>query len=99
MKRLILPNPVPIWQDEQIVDYKKYEEAEKIVKDGNNIIGYDSNDREVFALKGISNMNLFSLADGATWDFTEIDTLKSNILDLENALFMALVRIDGLEGV
>lgn len=37
--------------------------AEKIVKSEQNIIGYDLNNNEVFALKGISDFTGFQLQD------------------------------------
>lgn len=46
-------------------------QAEKIIKDGDNIIGQDINGIEVFAFRGISDFNNFSLEEGQTFDIAE----------------------------
>lgn len=42
--------------------------AEKIIKTDSDIIGYDSNDSEVFKFHIIGDFSKFSLAEGETYD-------------------------------
>lgn len=62
-------------------------QAERIVKNDANIIGYNGN-QEVFSFKGISDFSQFQLADGEVFD---IDlSPEARILALEEALLMLL---------
>lgn len=45
-------------------------QAERIVKNNTDIIGYNGN-AEVFVFRGISDFSLFQLAEGQEWDLPE----------------------------
>lgn len=68
MKTLILGDPPPIFNEGEIIGYKNTEQAEKIIKDGNNITGYDVGGRVIFSHVGISDMSKFTLSNGEEWD-------------------------------
>lgn len=64
-----------------IVNNKTFE-AEKIVKLGLNIIGYDINNNEIFSFKGISDFTGFVLNDdlGNVIEFPPIEKTEIEIL-------------------
>lgn len=55
-------------------------QADKIIKNKNNIIGKDLDGKEVFRFNGISDFSLFKLEDGADFD-TEENLVDKLILD------------------
>jgi hypothetical protein len=56
--------------------------ADKIVKTGTDIIGYDASGNELFAFRGISDFSQFTLEDGQVFD-TENDPMID--LQMQNA--------------
>lgn len=57
-------------------------EAEKIVKNSTDIIGYYG-DREVFAFRGIKDFDLFELEDGQGYDLDSETKIQLAIADLD----------------
>lgn len=66
---------------------EKQYQAERIVKTGTDIIGYNGN-QEVFSFKGIADFTQFTLAEGEAFD-TDLSP-EARIQALEEALLMIL---------
>lgn len=61
-------------------------QAENIIKTDTDIIGYDENNKEIFAFRGISDFTLFTLEEGQVFDISDEDKKNHRLTDLEVAM-------------